>query len=147
MLKRIAILVGAFVLLVVCLALAIQLIPVQETNPPVVAEPPWDSPETRALAQRACFDCHSNETVWPSYARIAPLSWVIANDTNEGRDRLNFSEWGVGRAGSPRAAEEVGEVIQRGSMPPALYVMTHPSASLTQAEKDQLIQGLEASLH
>ena len=60
--------------------LLIQLVPFgrDHTNPPVVQEPNWDSPATRELAQRACFDCHSNETVWPWYSNIAPVSWLVA---------------------------------------------------------------------
>jgi len=73
----------------------IQLIPVWllQRNPPVSAEPNWDSPQTRALAKRACFDCHSNETAWPIYGRIAPISWLVTFDALAGRSALNFSEW------------------------------------------------------
>src|SRR5450759_4213368 len=65
-----------------------------QRNPPIVQEPPWDSPQTRALAVRACFDCHSNQTVWPWYDRIPPASWLAVFDTVRGRNRLN----GCGRA-------------------------------------------------
>lgn len=158
MLKRLIVAIAGFLVVVVVLFLLIQLIPVDETNPPVVAEPAWNSPETRALAQRACFDCHSNETVWPAYAHVAPISWMVSHDTVEGRDRLNFSEWGVARAGGGEEgeggfggrernpAEEVGEVIREGRMPPASYLWLHPGARLTEAEKQQLIEGLQASL-
>jgi glutaredoxin len=77
----------------VVLLILIQFIPVAHTNPPVTREIQWDSLQTRALAQRACFDCHSNETVWPWYAYVAPVSWRIANHVYDGRRRLNFSEW------------------------------------------------------
>lgn len=78
----------------VALFLLIQLIPYgrQHTNPPVVAEPAWDSPQTRDLAVRACFDCLSNDTVWPWYSNVAPISWLVQRDIDEGRQRLNFSE-------------------------------------------------------
>ena len=56
----------------------IQFVPVERPNPPVLREPNWDSPETRALAQRACFDCHSNETTWPWYSQVAPVSWLTS---------------------------------------------------------------------
>jgi mono/diheme cytochrome c family protein len=74
---------------------ASQLIPVRPrpTNPPVTGEPAWDAPETRVLARQACFDCHSNETAWPAYASIAPVSWLVQHDVDEGRAALNFSEW------------------------------------------------------
>ncbi len=114
-----------------------------QTNPPVVQEPAWNSPQTRALAQRACFDCHSNETVWPVYARIAPISWLVTWDTLNGRQHLNFSEWGVRRS---EGGNNTARVIQSGSMPPAYYLTQHPDANLSAGEKQQLIQGLQASL-
>jgi len=121
----------------------IQLVPFgrQHTNPPVVQEPNWDSPQTRQLAVRACFDCHSNETVWPWYSNIAPVSWLVQNDVNEGRGRLNFSEWGRGEM----EIDEVGEVIRRGEMPPSYFVILHPDARLTAAEQEALIRGLMAT--
>ena len=76
-------------------AVAIQLVPYgrDHDNPPVLADAPWDSARTRELAVRACFDCHSNETHWPWYSNIAPISWLTQNNVKEGRDELNFSEW------------------------------------------------------
>jgi hypothetical protein len=127
-------LVGAALLFtVLCLML--------QTNPPVTAEPAWDSPQTRALAQRACFDCHSNETVWPWYDRLPVSSWLAALDTQRGRRELNFSEWKAGRR-----TRDVARVIQEGSMPPGSYTMMHPGAILNAQEQQQLIQGLQASL-
>ena len=132
-----AILVGGFLL--------IQLVPYgrNHTNPPVVSEPNWDSPETRALAERACFDCHSNETVWPWYSNIAPVSWLVYHDTEEGRQYLNFSEWGSNREGEE--GEEMVEQIKKGDMPLPIYLPTHPEARLTPAEKTALINGLLAT--
>ena len=76
-------LAGLLVLGVIVFA-AIQLVPFghDHTNPPVVAEPAWDSPETRAFAVTACFDCHSNQTVWPWYSNIAPVSWLVQRDVD-----------------------------------------------------------------
>ena len=129
----------------VVLGLLIQLIPLpaRGNNPPVVSEPPWDTPQTRALAQRACFDCHSNETVWPWYSYVAPVSWLVYNDTMGGRRELNFSEWNTGR---PRELGEISGKVQDGEMPPAIYLLTHPEARLSAAEKQQLITGLQNSL-
>jgi mono/diheme cytochrome c family protein len=82
--------------LVLVLALvANQFVPYgrDHVNPPVGAEPAWDAPETRALAKQACFDCHSNETEWPAYSHVAPVSWLIQQDISQGRAVLNFSEW------------------------------------------------------
>jgi hypothetical protein len=134
-------------LIVIAVLVAIQIPPwLFETNPPVVAEPHWDSPQTRALAQRACFDCHSNETVWPWYSRIAPPSWLVALDVFRGRRHLNFSEWGV--ASGEREGGGMGEAveqIQRGAMPPGNYLPLHQDAKLSEAEKQLLIDGLRAS--
>ena len=126
----------------------IRLIPYgrNHMNPPVVQEPNWDSPATRDLAKRACFDCHSNETVWPWYSNIAPISWLVQRDTDEGRRHLNFSEWQV--AGSRiREVNEIYETIQEGSMPPLQYLPTHPEARLSAAEKQALIDGLRKTLN
>ncbi len=129
----------------VVLAILIQLIPLpgRGNNPAVVAEPKWDSPQTRTLAQRACFDCHSNETVWPWYSYIAPVSWLVYGDVMTGRSRMNFSEWNNSHPDSG----EIAEVIQEGEMPPETYLLMHPSARLDTAEKQQLITGLQNSLH
>lgn len=107
-------------------------------NPPLNAEPAWDNPRTQELTVRACFDCHSNETVWPWYSYIAPISWLIERDVKEGRRELNFSEWN-------KAQEEAGEAtntVRKGSMPPWYY----PWARLSSAERQDLIQGLERTL-
>ena len=127
--------------------LAIQLIPYgrNRTNPPVVQEPVWDSPATRALAKRACFDCHSNETVWPWYSRVAPVSWLIRHDVDEGREEMNFSRW-ENKGETDRLAGKVRSEVSKGAMPPIQYRAGHPEARLTDAEKQQLIEGLTRTL-
>jgi len=125
--------------------IAIQFIPYghDHTNPTTAStEPQWDSSQTRDLAVRACFDCHSNQTTWPWYSNVAPISWLIQHDVQQGRSQLNFSQWGT----SGRGGEEAAQQIERGSMPQWYYVMLHPSAGLSAAEKQQLIQGLTATL-
>lgn len=111
------------------------------TNPPVRQEPQWDSPQTRQLAVRACFDCHSNQTVWPWYSYIAPVSWLVYRDVMEGRAALNFSEWD-----RPQEGEDAVEAIQKGSMPPRLYTLIQSKARLSSQETQALIQGLRATL-
>jgi cytochrome c551/c552 len=130
-------------IITVVLLVLIQLIPVNHTNPPVTREVKWDSPQTQALAERACGDCHSNKTVWPWVASIAPFSWLVANHVDEGRSRLNFSEWDKPNRGE---VDGMARTIQRGSMPTWDYVMMHPEANLTQAEKDALIAGLTKTM-
>lgn len=126
------------------LLLVIQFIPVSgaRTNPPVIAEPVWDSNQTYALVKRACFDCHSNATVWPWYSRVAPVSWLMVRDVQLGRQELNFSEWHRRQEG----ADEVVEVIIEGSMPPRLYLLAHPEARLSVPERQALAAGLRRTL-
>lgn len=136
-------LIGAMVGIVLLFLLA-QILPYghNHTNPPVLAEPKWDSPETRDLAVRACFDCHSNQTEWPWYSNVAPLSWLIQHDVDEGRSKLNFSEWNRPQ----RETRQAGREVQRGQMPQWYYVLIHPSASLAPSEKQTLINGLNSTL-
>lgn len=125
------------------LFVGIQLVPYgrAHTNPPVTGEPSWDSPHTRELVERACFDCHSNQTVWPWYASVAPLSWAVQDHVDEGREKLNFSEWDRPQD----EAEEAAEVVQEGEMPLWDYLLLHPEASLTAAEQADLVKGLLAT--
>lgn len=118
----------------------IQFVPYgrDHSNPPVTGEPVWDASKTRALAKRACFDCHSNETEWPAYASVAPASWLVQRDVKEGRAVLNFSEWQRPQKAAKKAAEEVLE----GEMPPAAYTLVHAHARLNAADRDRLAQGL-----
>lgn len=120
------------------LLLLIQAVPVDRTNGPVVADAAAPAP-VNGILRRACYDCHSNETAWPKYSRVAPASWLVAHDVHEGRRELNFSEWSRYDAASRRkkldkAAEEVGD----GDMPPVYYVWMHPEARLSAADKAAL---------
>lgn len=144
MTRRILIIMAALAAVALALLLAIQLIPFgrTHTNPPVTAEPAWPDPSVRALAVRACFDCHSNETRWPWYANIAPVSWVVEFDVLRGRRSLNFSQWGS----QSRGLRELPRILSEGEMPPVSYLLTHPQANLSAAEKASLEQGL-AALH
>jgi len=131
------IIIGVFVL---C-CLVVQLVPIGRvhTNPPVLAEPSWDNPRTRELFMRTCGDCHSNETVWPWYSNVAPISWLIQNDVNEGRSYFNVSEWGM----RENEAGEAAEIFAEGEMPPAQFLLLHPEARLTPSEKQELYSGLQ----
>jgi hypothetical protein len=116
----------------------LQLVPLGShgQNPPVRAEPPWPSAESRALAVRACFDCHSNETRWPWYTNVAPVSWLAVHDVDEGRATLNFSEWDRPQ----KEADEAAEALVEGEMPMAIYLPLHPEARLSDAEKKTLAE-------
>jgi hypothetical protein len=127
--------------------LLIQLVPYgrNHNNPPVLSEPNWDSPDTRALAKTACFDCHSNETDWNRwYTKVAPASWLVQHDVDEGRRVVNFSEWN--QNGKPRELGELIEATQEGFMPPKQYLILHPEAKLTQDQINQLVNGFRTTL-
>lgn len=110
-------------------------------NPPVKAEPKWDSSTTRELFFRACGDCHSNEVVWPWYGYIAPISWFIQHDIDKGRAALNVSEWGR----EENEGSEAAETVNNGSMPPWAYTILRSSAKLSASEKEAFGRGLVAT--
>lgn len=120
-----------------------QLVPYgrAHTNPPVTGTPSWDSPRTEELAKRACFDCHSHDTKWPWYSAIAPVSWRIQKHVDEGRAKFNVSAMDRPQ----EEAGEAGETVQKGEMPPFDYLLAHPEARLSAAEKRDLINGLVAT--
>ena len=119
---------------------AIQFVPYgrDHTNPTGGRQIAWDSPRTELLMTDACMDCHSNLTEWPWYSNVAPVSWLVQWDVDEGRDALNLS---TGEAD----VEEMIETIREGSMPPWQYKPTHPGARLSDQEKQDLIGGLQAT--
>lgn len=123
--------------------LALQLVPYgrSHVNPPVLSEPRWSSPQVRQLAVRACFDCHSNETEWPWYSNVAPMSWLVQRDVERGRDELNWSEWEDGE----EEGEDMVETIVEGEMPPLRYELAHSRARLSKTELRELTEGLIAT--
>jgi hypothetical protein len=137
-----AVLVAGFALL--------QLANPSRTNPPVVAghdllatNPP--PPEVATLLRHACYDCHSNETRWPWYSHIAPVSWLVAGDVAHGRERLNFSDWPrelPGRAA--KRLERISEELGYKDMPPGKYTLMHPEARLTAGQRQRLIDWADA---
>ena len=135
--------IGIGLLGALALFLVIQLVPYGRghANPPVRGEPVWDSSQTRQLADRACFDCHSNETRWPWYSNVAPVSWVIQRDVDKGRSELNFSEWNREHEG-----EDAVETVAEGRMPPWYYLPMHPAAGLSAEERAALSSGLASTL-
>lgn len=128
--------IGAAVFLAV-----IQIVPFGRVheNPPVTKEPNWPSPEVRALAARACFDCHSNETKWPWYSFIAPVSWKVAHDVYDARDDMDFSEWD-----QPQESKKAPKLVRNHAMPLKSYLWAHSEAELTNDERERLATGLAA---
>ena len=126
-------------IVLVALFLIIQLIPLNQTNPPVIQDVGAPGP-VRDILVKSCYDCHSNETVWPWYSRIAPGSFLITRDIVQGRKHLNFSEFsGMSAFDSTDTADEIVEMLEDGKMPLPPYLLLHPAARLTESEIKTLI--------
>jgi hypothetical protein len=125
----------AVVVVLVVAIVAIQLVPVTRSNPPVTEE--IGAPESvRAVLRESCYDCHSNETHWPWYSYVAPVSWLVAYDVEHGREHMNLSEWDR-YAPEERAhkIEEIWEEVEHGAMPLPKYLRLHPGATLTDEDR------------
>jgi hypothetical protein len=121
-------------LILVTLAVLIQFVPVDRSNQPETA-PLQAPPEVMLVLERSCFDCHSQDTLWPWYARIAPVSWLVAHDVHEGRKHLDFSSWAnLPAVDRDELREEIGEEVSEGEMPPRSYTWLHRDAVLTDAD-------------
>lgn len=126
------------------LLLGIQFVPVPRENPPVVAA--ITAPDdVQTLLEGSCFDCHSNQTVWPWYSRVAPVSWLVFRDVKKGRGELNFSEWGeYADRRRDHKLEEIEEKVGEGEMPLKYYLPLHPSARLSETDRQTLIDWAKA---
>jgi hypothetical protein len=111
--------------------LGIQAIPVPRTNPAVEMDMPAP-PEVKAILKASCYDCHSNETIWPWYSRVAPISWLVSSDTTKGRQHLNFSTWN-NYVPEQQAELLAGSMkrIRNGRMPPWFYTIKHRDGRIT----------------
>jgi hypothetical protein len=122
----------------VILLAALQLVPVARTNPPVEGEVPADASARDAL-RRACYDCHSNETAWPWYSRVAPVSFFVARDVNLGREELNYSTWNrLAPREQAKMLKKSWEEVAEGEMPPWFYVPLHRGAALSPRDREAL---------
>ncbi|HEX4805342.1 MAG TPA: heme-binding domain-containing protein [Conexibacter sp.] len=119
----------------------IQLVPYgrAHANPPVRSQPRWDGARTQALFAQACGACHSNLTTWPWYSDVAPVSWLVQHDVEDGRGRLNVSEW---RQQPQPPAQRIADVVRSGTMPPLQYKLIHAEARLSSAQRAELAAGL-----
>ena len=113
-----------------------QFVPVERTNPPVTGE--IEAPvQVSEILKRSCYDCHSNESEWPWYSRVAPASWLVVSDVNEAREHMNFSEWNkYSQEKKEEKIEEIWEEVESGEMPLWFYVPLHPEAKLSAADKE-----------
>ena len=98
--------------------------------------------EIKPALRRACYDCHSNETQWPWYSAITPIGWLVSAHVHDGRNHLNFSEWGDYASDPGTAAEKlkaIAQIVGKHRMPPWYYRITHPQSQLGVSDRDQLI--------
>lgn len=129
----------------VALFVLMQFFRIDKTNPPVVEgedilSMSQASPEIAGILKKACFDCHSNETTYPWYSNVAPISWMVKHHIDEGRDYMNFSTWGKYNVKKQQhKLSEAYEEVEEGEMPMFGYVKMHSEADLSAAEKKQLL--------
>lgn len=126
----------------------LQLAQPVRTNPPVKTDflkATGAPPDVAALFHAACYDCHSDETRWPWYSYVAPMSWQIAQDVNHGRRHVNLSEWPADKPDLARKKiEDMSDEIDDGDMPLGKYTLIHKDARLTSQQRDKLTQWLNA---
>jgi hypothetical protein len=131
-----------YLLAVAAVVLAMQAVRYPRTNPPVERDL-VAPPDVKAALHGACYDCHSNETAWPWYTAVAPASWIIHRDVDEGRKRLNFSSWGD-YADDPgtlsQKLDEIAKAVSAGEMAPWYYRMLHPDARLSETQRESLVR-------
>ena len=117
---------------------AAQLVRCRHENPPVTAEIRAPA-EVQQIFERACYDCHSNETRWPWYSHVAPVMWLVAHDVSEGRKHLNFSSFDeLSEKAKSKVRQEIAEEVESGHMPMPYYVPLHAEAKLSDADKRKL---------
>lgn len=125
----------------VVLFLAAQFVRPAKTNPVsdesrAIQSHVETTPAVSDILGRACYDCHSNATNWPWYSRVAPVSWLLVSDVNDGRRHLNFSEWGgYDRSKAAKKMQEIDEEVSIEAMPLSSYTLLHPEARLSDQER------------
>jgi len=130
--------------LLAALILLIQLVPVEKTNPPIESD--LVAPvQVKNILQRACYDCHSHETRWPWYSRIAPVSWWLAAHVTEGRADLNFSQWPLFDLETRGLfLRDIEKQLLDGTMPLWSYVVGHREARLSDRDREILLEWARA---
>lgn len=123
----------------IALAALLQLVPVKRDNPPVKDEVPAPK-NVKAILERACYDCHSNRTVWPWYAYVAPVSWLVAKDVRGGRHEVNFTEWPTfDPDDQDHIFKHIAKQVDRRAMPLPIYLTMHPNARLSDEDRRVLV--------
>ena len=140
-----------FIIIIIIVFIGIQFIRPNRTNP--ISDKSKDISENlnvpeniKQILERSCNDCHSNLTKWPWYSNVAPASWLVAYDVNEGRSQLNFSEWGTYNITDQiDYLDQINKMVKKGNMPLGKYLLLHPEAKLTDAEVDLVCKWANAA--
>ena len=130
--------------ILIAVLIIIQFITVDTTNPPVqknkdFLEMTKAPSEIGHILKNACYDCHSDETKYPWYFNVAPVSWILKNHVNEARRHVNFSTWGnYTTERQAKKLDHCSEMINEGEMPLEAYIMMHSEAKLNEVQKKEL---------
>jgi uncharacterized membrane protein len=136
-------------LLIIVFLIAAQLVPVDRSNPPIdpaksIYATGVVPDEIHTILQRSCKDCHSSETHWPWYSKVAPVSWLVASDVHDGRKELNLSEWAsYTDKRKDHKLDSICEQVKRGDMPDGKYTLIHTSAKLSDGERTEICKWTE----
>jgi cytochrome c len=96
--------------------------------------------DVRALLAQKCGDCHSNNTRWPLYSKVAPSSWLVEHDVSEGREHMNLSRWGLYSIDSRiDLLAKISSQLRQGKMPLKQYLLLHPEARLSESERKLIV--------
>ena len=138
MLKKI--LIGLLVVFLISQFIPAKLPDVTNSNPADLFTNNDIPSEISEMLKASCYDCHSNETVYPWYSYVSPVKFLISRDTKAGRKHLNFSEWeNYSKADKLEALDDIGEEVEEGEMPMKIYPITHPDAKLSDTDREALI--------
>ncbi len=133
---------------VVVLFVGMQLVPAGRSNPPIDPAMTFQAkvnvpPYIDRIVRRSCYDCHSHETVWPWYSFVAPVSWLVAGDVKNGRKLLNFSNWTYNTIRTVGRLDQMAQEVDNGDMPLKNYLLMHPNAKLSKADRDTIMSWVE----
>jgi hypothetical protein len=126
---------------VVVIVVAIQFIPADKTNPPVDTKVALHADaNVMRILKKSCYDCHSNETHWSVYTKIAPLSFGAVSHVKDGRKALNFSIYKIlPKEIKIARLKRAISMVKLETMPLWSYVFFHPKARLSKEDKKQLV--------
>jgi hypothetical protein len=137
LMKRVVKVLRWVLIVLICALVIAQLYRPAKTNPTSDASQSIEShlqvtPQVAAILDRSCYDCHSNKTRWPWYSNVAPVSWLVIDDVNEARQKMNLSEWGrYTNSDVEGLLKRICREVKSGGMPLPIYKPLHPSSKLS----------------